>query len=159
VYSMFMIEKKHWFNKQTPGLFFTDKLKSLALTFFIGGPFMALLLQIIKMGGSYFYVFVWRFMFIFSMFMMIIVPVFIMPLLTSTSPYRREIWKHKFMHLPIASSIHSQSCLSWMGPNDHPTQMHSCLALAKTSELVRMSCLLSILYLLNAYTRTLPLLW
>jgi STE24 endopeptidase len=86
-----MIEKKHGFNKQTPGLFFTDKLKSLALTFVIGGPFVALLLQIIKMGGSYFYVFIWGFMFLFSVFMMMIVPVFIVPLFKSTSPYRREI--------------------------------------------------------------------
>lgn len=50
LYSTFQIERKHGFNKQTPGLFFTDKVKSLALTFVIGGPFLALLLKIIKVG-------------------------------------------------------------------------------------------------------------
>ena len=86
LYSTFNIEKKHGFNKQTYGLFFTDKIKSLILTFLIGGPFIALLLKIIKMGGDYFYMYVWGFMFVFSVFMMTIVPVFIMPLFNKYEP-------------------------------------------------------------------------
>lgn len=54
LYSTFEVEKKHGFNKQTPGLFFSDKLKSLILTFIIGGPFIAFLLHIIKVSLSYF---------------------------------------------------------------------------------------------------------
>lgn len=50
LYSTFQIEKKHGFNKQTYGLFFTDKVKSLLLTFAIGGPFVALLLKIIEVS-------------------------------------------------------------------------------------------------------------
>jgi STE24 endopeptidase len=48
LYSTFEIERKHGFNKQTLGLFFTDKVKSLVLSFVIGGPFLSLLLHIIK---------------------------------------------------------------------------------------------------------------
>jgi len=80
LYSTFNIEKKHGFNKQTLGLFFSDKVKSTLLTFLIGGPFVAALLKIIKWGGEYFYLYVWAFMFIFSIVMMTLVPVFIMPL-------------------------------------------------------------------------------
>lgn len=86
LYSTFQIEKKHGFNKQTLGLFFTDKVKSLLLTCLIGGPFVALLLKIIKMGGEFFYIYVWAFMFVFSAFMMTIVPVFIMPLFNKYEP-------------------------------------------------------------------------
>lgn len=98
LYSTFQIEKKHGFNKQTYGLFFTDKIKSLFLTFLIGGPFIALLLKIIKMGGDYFYMYVWGFMFVFSVFMMTIVPVFIMPLFNKYEPLpdgelKTEIYK------------------------------------------------------------------
>jgi hypothetical protein len=50
LYSTFQIERKHGFNKQTYGLFFSDKVKSLLLTCVIGGPFIALLLKIIKVG-------------------------------------------------------------------------------------------------------------
>ena len=73
MYSTFQIERKHGFNKQTLGLFFTDKIKTLLLTAVIGGPFVSLLLYIIKMGGEYFYLYVWAFMFVFSVFMMTIV--------------------------------------------------------------------------------------
>lgn len=86
LYSTFQIERKHGFNKQTLGLFFSDKAKSLVLSCVIGGPFVALLLKIIKMGGDYFYIYVWGFMFVFSVFMMTIVPVFIMPLFNKYEP-------------------------------------------------------------------------
>jgi STE24 endopeptidase len=47
---------------------------------------VALLLKIIKIGGEYFYVYVWGFMFVFSVFMMTIVPVFVMPLFNKYEP-------------------------------------------------------------------------
>eukprot|EP00978_Attheya_sp_CCMP212_P035519 scaffold154979_cov54-Attheya_sp.AAC.2 len=80
------IEKKHGFNKQTLGLFVSDKLKGLALTAVIGGPFVALLLKIIKVGGEYFFVYVWGFLFVFSLFMMTVYPVVIMPLFNKYEP-------------------------------------------------------------------------
>ena len=80
LYSTFEIEKKHGFNKQTLGLFFTDKLKGLVLTCCFGGPFVALLLKIIFAGGEKFYLYVWAFTFVFSVIMMTLVPVVIMPL-------------------------------------------------------------------------------
>jgi STE24 endopeptidase len=86
LYSTFQIEKKHGFNKQTLGLFFSDKVKSLLLTMIIGGPFVALLLQIIRLGGDYFYIYTWAFMFCFSVLMMTLVPTVIMPLFNKYEP-------------------------------------------------------------------------
>jgi len=87
-YNTFKIEKKHGFNQQTYGLFLSDKLKGIALTCVIGGPFVALMLKIIKMGGENFYIYLWAFMFCFSVFMMTIVPVVIMPLFNSYEPLK-----------------------------------------------------------------------
>jgi len=86
LYSTFNIEKKHGFNKQTPMLFFTDKIKGLGLTIAIGGPFLALLLKIIQWGGEHFYLYVWLFTFTFSMLMMTVYPVLIMPLFNKYDP-------------------------------------------------------------------------
>merc|ERR1712194_419306 len=86
LYSTFKIEKKHGFNKQTPMLFFTDKIKGLGLTIAIGGPFLALLLKIIQWGGEHFYLYVWLFTFTFSMLMMTVYPVLIMPLFNKYDP-------------------------------------------------------------------------
>jgi len=88
IYKTFNIEKKHGFNKQTYGLFFSDKLKSFGLSCVIGGPFIALMLKIIKMGGENFYIYLWAFTFCFSVFMMTIVPVVIMPLFNTYEPLK-----------------------------------------------------------------------
>jgi len=99
LYSTFRIEKKHGFNKQTLGLFFADKVKSLALTVIIGGPFVSLLLTIIRWGGERFYVYVWAFMFLFSIFMMTAVPVFIMPLFNKYEPLKEGELKDRIYAL------------------------------------------------------------
>jgi STE24 endopeptidase len=86
LYSTFQIERKHGFNKQTLTLFITDKIKGLLLSAIIGTPFAYLLLYIIKTGGKYFYIYVWFFLFIFSIIMMTLVPVVIMPLFNKYEP-------------------------------------------------------------------------
>lgn len=86
LYSTFRIEKKHGFNKMTLSLFFSDKIKGLILSMVIGGPFLALFLKIIEWGGERFYIYVWAFTVVFSLFMMTIVPVFIMPLFNKYDP-------------------------------------------------------------------------
>jgi len=85
-YNTFCIEKKHGFNKQTFKLFFTDRIKSLLLTFIIGCPVLAVVIKLIHWGGEYFYIYVWIFTFVFSSFMMTIVPVVIMPLFNTYKP-------------------------------------------------------------------------
>lgn len=99
VYSTFHIEKKHGFNKQTFRLFVTDKVKSTILSFVIGGPFIALLLYIIKNSGPYFYIYVWAFMFAFSVIMMTLVPVFIMPLFNKYEPLPDGVLKDRIFAL------------------------------------------------------------
>eukprot|EP00903_Cladosiphon_okamuranus_P011068 g10449.t1 len=86
LYSTFVVEAKHGFNKQTIGLFFADKVKSMLLTVAISIPALSCVLKIIELGGKYFYVYVWAFCFVFSIFMLTIVPVAIMPLFNTYSP-------------------------------------------------------------------------
>lgn len=99
LYKTFMIEKKHGFNKQTYGLFFSDKIKSLILSCIIGGPFVALLLKTIKYGGENFYIYLWAFMFFFSIFMMTIIPVFVMPLFNKYEPLEEGTLKTRIHEL------------------------------------------------------------
>eukprot|EP00752_Nemacystus_decipiens_P009392 g8395.t1 len=86
LYSTFVVEAKHGFNKQTIGLFFADKVKSVLLTVAISIPALTCVLKIIDWGGKHFYVYVWAFCFVFSIFMLTIVPVVIMPLFNTYSP-------------------------------------------------------------------------
>jgi STE24 endopeptidase len=99
LYSTFQIERKHGFNKQTIGLFFVDKVKSLLLSAVIGAPFASLLLYIIKTGGKYFYLYVWVFLFIFSVVMMTLVPVVIMPMFNKYEPLPEGTLKTRIYEL------------------------------------------------------------
>jgi len=85
-YSKFYIEKKYGFNKMTISLFISDKIKLLILNIVIGGPFAAMLLQIINIGGDLFYVYAWAFMLVFSLFMVTIIPAVIMPIFNKFEP-------------------------------------------------------------------------
>jgi STE24 endopeptidase len=80
LYRTFVIEEKHGFNKQTIGLFFSDKVKSTALSIVIGFPVVSGLIYIIKWGGEHFYIYVWFALFVFALVMMTIYPEYIAPL-------------------------------------------------------------------------------
>jgi len=86
LYSTFVIEEKHGFNKQTVGLFFVDMLKGTALSVVLGLPLTSLFLYIIKIGGEYFYIYVWIFMFCVQMALVTIYPIYIQPCFNKVEP-------------------------------------------------------------------------
>lgn len=86
LYSTFVIEQKHGFNKQTLSLFFMDMIKSLALGAIIGVPCLACFISIIKLGGEYFYVYVWAFVFAVQLLALTVYPVLIQPLFNKVEP-------------------------------------------------------------------------
>lgn len=75
---------RHSFNAAR--LVFNEQVKSILLTVVISIPALSCVLKIIELGGKYFYVYVWAFCFGFSIFMLTIVPVVIMPLFNTYSP-------------------------------------------------------------------------
>lgn len=99
LYSTFRIEKRHGFNNQTLGLFFSDMVKSMCLSFVIGGPVVALLLEIIRWGGKHFYIYAWAFTSLISFLMMTFVPVVIMPLFNKYEPLKDGELKNKIHYL------------------------------------------------------------
>eukprot|EP00533_Pseudo-nitzschia_delicatissima_P002388 CAMPEP_0116102462 /NCGR_PEP_ID=MMETSP0327-20121206/13362_1 /TAXON_ID=44447 /ORGANISM="Pseudo-nitzschia delicatissima, Strain B596" /LENGTH=494 /DNA_ID=CAMNT_0003594503 /DNA_START=51 /DNA_END=1535 /DNA_ORIENTATION=+ len=151
LYKTFNIEKKHGFNKQTYGLFFSDKLKSFGLSCVIGGPFIALMLKIIKMGGESFYIYLWAFTFCFSVFMMTIVPVVIMPLFNTYEPLKDGALKTSIFELagqlnyPLKNlfvmdgskrSSHSNAFMFGFGSNKRIVLFDTLLEQVKQSEIL-----------------------
>jgi len=80
VYSTFVVEEKHGFNKQTWQFYTKDKIKKFFVGQLIGLPILSLLLYIIRAGGQFFFVYAWLFVLLTSLFMMTIYPDFIAPL-------------------------------------------------------------------------------
>ncbi|KAG5438646.1 hypothetical protein PCANB_002752 [Pneumocystis canis] len=86
IYSVFVLEEKFGFNKQTPSLFITDLLKSQLLLIIIGGPLLFAFLKIIAYFGPIFFYYLWLFVFIFQMIMILVYPTFIQPLFNRLTP-------------------------------------------------------------------------
>ncbi|THV02064.1 metalloendopeptidase [Dendrothele bispora CBS 962.96] len=89
VYSTFVLEEKHGFNKTTPGLFVTDLLKGWAIAFVLGAPFLAAFLYIFKWAGDRFVPWLMGFMITFQLSMVILYPTVIQPLFNKLTPIQQ----------------------------------------------------------------------
>lgn len=67
--------------------------KNLVLSAVIGAPVLAGILKIMELGGRFFYVYVWCFMFAFSVIMITVAPVLIMPLFNKYTPLEVKLGK------------------------------------------------------------------
>lgn len=85
-YSTFVLEEKFGFNKQTPGLFVSDLLKSQALMIVFGAPLLSGFLAIIQKTGNSFFYYLWLFSVGVQIFAMTIYPTVILPLFNKLSP-------------------------------------------------------------------------
>ncbi|KAJ1735959.1 zinc metalloprotease [Coemansia biformis] len=86
LYSTFVVEKKHGFNKQTWGLFVSDAIKSLLLVVIFGAPLIALFLWIISKTGPQFYLYTWALLAAVQLLAIVIYPTLIQPLFNKFEP-------------------------------------------------------------------------
>ena len=87
LYSTFVIEARHGFNKQTLGLYASDLAKTLALTAVLGSPCLAAFLKVVAYAGPQnLALYVWGFFFCFSLTFITIYPVVIQPLFNKYEP-------------------------------------------------------------------------
>jgi len=86
LYSTFVIEERHGFNKQTLGLFFKDKVKAFVLFLVIGLPILSAVLTVIRWGGPYFWFYLWVFLMVVTLIMVTIYPTLIAPLFNKFDP-------------------------------------------------------------------------
>lgn len=86
LYSTFVIETRHGFNKQTIWLFFRDMFKGICLSILLGPPIVAALIVIVQKGGPYLAIYLWVFMFLLSIVMMTLYPILIAPMFNKFTP-------------------------------------------------------------------------
>lgn len=86
LYSTFVVEETHGFNKQTIGFYAKDKLKKFVVGQAIMAPILSIMLYIIRVGGDYFFIYVWVFAFVVTLFLMTVYPDYIAPLFDKFTP-------------------------------------------------------------------------
>ncbi|KAL1378416.1 hypothetical protein pipiens_015602, partial [Culex pipiens pipiens] len=80
IYSTFVLEEKHGFNKQTPAFFIKDQIKSFLVGQMLSIPIVAAIVYIVQIGGNYFFIWLWAFVGVVSLVLMMVYPVYIAPL-------------------------------------------------------------------------------
>ncbi len=85
-YSVFVLEEKFGFNKQTVGLWVADMLKGQALMLVLGVPLISGFLAIIQQTGNSFFYYLWLFAVVVQLFAITIYPIAILPLFNKLSP-------------------------------------------------------------------------
>jgi STE24 endopeptidase len=86
IYSQFVIEEKHGFNRQTPKGFVADLLRSLLIAVVLGGPLVAALLWIMDQSGTYWWLWAWGFLTVFSLFVSWLFPAVLAPMFNKFTP-------------------------------------------------------------------------
>ena len=86
LYSTFVIEERHGFNKMTLGFYFKDSFKKMVVNQIITSAMVTPLIYLIKWGGDYFFIYAWGFIFAFSMFIFFVYMDFIAPLFDKYTP-------------------------------------------------------------------------
>ncbi|GIL78776.1 hypothetical protein Vretimale_269 [Volvox reticuliferus] len=86
IYSTFVIEQRHGFNKQTMGLFLSDLVKQVVLAMVMMPPIVGIVTYILQVAGPLLPLYLWAFFFGLSLFLMTIYPIFIAPLFNKYEP-------------------------------------------------------------------------
>lgn len=86
IYDTFVIEKKYGFNKMTIRTFITDHLKSWFIALLIGAPVLGLIVWFYYRTGTYFWLWAWGVITIFSVFINLFYSELIVPLFNKQTP-------------------------------------------------------------------------
>jgi len=98
-WAQFRLEQRFGFNKSTPALWVTDKLKGAALVLLIGYPLLWVLLSLVKWAGDSWWVWGFAFVFGFQLLMMVLYPKLIMPLFNKLTPLPEGELRTRLMEL------------------------------------------------------------
>jgi STE24 endopeptidase len=101
----FKIENKFGFNVMTPKLWLTDFLKSIALSTVLTGIVLSIGLWLIQSSPDFWWIWVWGFFLIFSLFMMYISPYVIEPLFNKFTPIEEPDLEDRIKNLMQKADI------------------------------------------------------
>lgn len=94
-YSTFVIEEKFGFNKSTKSTFFMDKIKGWLMMAIVGGLILSLIIWFFQLAGSYFWVYAWALVAVFTIFMNLFYSKLIVPMFNKQTPLENGSLKTK----------------------------------------------------------------
>ena len=98
-WSAFKLEEKFGFNKSTLSLWISDQVKGFALSIIIGVPLIAALIWIVNQMGDFWWVWAFVFFWLFQVVMLVLYPMFILPLFNKLEPLEAGELKDRLLAL------------------------------------------------------------
>ena len=94
-YATFRIEEKYGFNKTTRRVYWLDTVKELFLSLVLGGVLLALVVWFYTWAGTYFWLYAWGAVTLFSVFMAMFYAQLIVPLFNKQTPLQEGSLRDK----------------------------------------------------------------
>jgi STE24 endopeptidase len=85
-YHTFRIEERFGFNRMTLGLWLTDLAKGLAVALVLGLPLLVLVLWLMRVAGTYWWLWAWGAWMVFQLLILVLYPTLIAPLFNKFTP-------------------------------------------------------------------------
>jgi STE24 endopeptidase len=108
-YGQFRLEERFGFNTTTPGLWWTDRLKALALGFALGWPLLVLILKLVEWMGPFWWLWAWGVMLLVQSVLLVLAPVLIMPLFNKFTDLPAGGLRERLLALGKRTGFHAQS--------------------------------------------------
>jgi len=86
LYTTFVLEERFGLNQTSVRTYVLDLLKGLLLAILLGGPLLAAVLWFFDSAGSLAWLYSWFFLVVFTLFVQVIAPVFLLPLFNRFTP-------------------------------------------------------------------------
>lgn len=99
IYSTFVIEERHGFNKTTFGTFVSDLIKGLFLSALLGIPLLYVVFWFMNMSGQAWWIYVFLIVTGFQVLIAAVFPTFIAPLFNKFEPLQDESLKNRIENL------------------------------------------------------------
>ena len=107
----FKLEESFGFNKSTLKLWISDQIKGIVLGLIIGVPLLIVLMWIVTQMGSYWWFWAFVFLWLFQVFMIVMYPMFILPIFNKLEPLGPGELRDRLMALGDHCGFKSQAIL------------------------------------------------
>lgn len=110
-WNTFKLEEAFGFNKSSLKLWLSDQVKGLLLSFVIGIPLLMALMWIVEGMGDYWWLWAFAFFWAFQVVMMVLYPMFILPLFNKLEPMEAGELKDRLLALGDRCGFQSKTIL------------------------------------------------